>query len=73
MMSLASAEKGSDCRVIWMLGEYVEALKAQFNVRENTILYVLQNLSGSVCVRTPEGRTLGMSPEVSRRIKVVCI
>lgn len=73
MLSLSNAETGNDCRIIWMLGDYADALKAQFNVRENTILYVLQNLSGSVCVKTPEGKTLGMSPEVSRRIKIVYI
>ncbi len=71
MLSLSDAAAGSDCRIIWMLGEYVEAMKAQFNIRENSSLFILQNQGGSVCFKTPEGRKVGVSPEISRGIKIV--
>lgn len=72
MISLENTKAGQAYRVTWMLGDYADYLKKNWNLSENDVMRVLYNNGRSMIV-TFKGRKLALSADVARSVKLEAV
>jgi hypothetical protein len=57
-------------RITWLVGAYGESLRSLFHLAEDQTVRLVQNLGNGVIISL-EGRTLALSDEAARSVKVM--
>lgn len=70
MLNLGQTQKGRFYRVTWMLGDVAQYMKVRCGLREESVVYILQNRKGGWVVFSVNGMSYGISPDAAFSVKV---
>ncbi len=70
MLNLMNIDPQHIYRITWLVGGYEDLLRSRFKLAEDQCVRLVQNLGNGVIISLG-GRTLALSDEVARSVKVV--